>query len=230
MECSTVILGTGLAAASEIPPWWDVAWSTWGLVGIGLGGTIAAIWTLVTIRRQTNAIEQQLQEMRSTTDLIRHTATRQLRAYVCVNAARMQFMKPGVPRVYVELKNCGQTPAYEVRGWVHTWFTEYPLKEVLPNAPHSLSKGKDTLAPGRRSTYASGEKPPIPPQYLSILGTPKFTMYVYGEVSYKDIFGCERTTRYRLIHGGYEGTQKAQDSKGVEYWLLKPDTEGNEAC
>ena len=217
-----------MLGASEIPPWWDVAWSTWCLVIIGFGGTIAAIWTLLTIRRQTSAIERQVQEMRKTTDLMSDTATRQLRAYVCVNAAKMEFVKPGVPQAYVEMKNCGQTPAYDVRGWIHTWFAEFPLKENMPNAPDDFSRSKDTLAPGRKSTYASGLNPPIPDHFLAILGTTKFTMYVYGEISYKDIFGCVRTTKYRLIHGGNEGTRKTKDSKGAEYFLLKPDTEGNE--
>ena len=45
------------------PPWWDAAWATWALVIVGLGGTIAAIWTLLTIRRQTTAIERQVREM-----------------------------------------------------------------------------------------------------------------------------------------------------------------------
>lgn len=50
----------------QLPPWWDVTWSTWGLVVVGLGGTTAALWTLVTIKRQTAAIEQQVAEMRKT--------------------------------------------------------------------------------------------------------------------------------------------------------------------
>src|SRR5882762_5158725 len=48
-----------------LPPWWDVVWATWALVFVGLGGTVAAIWTLLTIRRQTTAIEQQVREMRN---------------------------------------------------------------------------------------------------------------------------------------------------------------------
>ena len=58
-----------LAALPEKPPWWDVAWATWALTVVGFGGTIAAIWTLLTIRRQTKAIEQQVREMRTGADL-----------------------------------------------------------------------------------------------------------------------------------------------------------------
>jgi hypothetical protein len=65
---------------SQMPPWWDVAWATWALVVVGLGGTIAAVWTLITIRRQTSAIERQVQEMRNTgvqTDRLIEEATKQ---------------------------------------------------------------------------------------------------------------------------------------------------------
>jgi hypothetical protein len=64
----------------EIPPWWDVAWPTWALVIVGLGGTAAAIWTLITIRRQTTAIERQVHDMQNTslqTDRLIEEATKQ---------------------------------------------------------------------------------------------------------------------------------------------------------
>lgn len=36
-------MGFPLMLLTEKPPWWDVAWSTWALVAVGIGGTIAAI-------------------------------------------------------------------------------------------------------------------------------------------------------------------------------------------
>jgi hypothetical protein len=41
-----------------IPPWWDVTWATWVLVGVGIGGTIAAVRTLRSIEKQTVALQQ----------------------------------------------------------------------------------------------------------------------------------------------------------------------------
>ncbi len=58
----------------------DVAIATWALALVGLGGTIAAIWTLFTIRRQTTAIERQVHEMQNTsiqTDRLIDEATKQ---------------------------------------------------------------------------------------------------------------------------------------------------------
>jgi len=38
------------------PPWWDVTWATWALVGIGSVGTGAAIYTLILLKRQTDTL------------------------------------------------------------------------------------------------------------------------------------------------------------------------------
>ena len=89
----------------------------------------------------------------TTVDQMHNTAEKQLRAYVCVDSALLKFPQPDVPEAQVHFKNCGQTPAYDLRGWIHTWFAEYPLKEVLPTAPDDLRKGTETVAPGRKSTF-----------------------------------------------------------------------------
>jgi hypothetical protein len=46
------ILISVLVLVAEKPPWWDVAWSTWGLFVIAFAGTCVAIWTLFLVRRQ----------------------------------------------------------------------------------------------------------------------------------------------------------------------------------
>jgi hypothetical protein len=160
---------------------------------------------------------------------MRDTAEKQLRAYLCVDSAVLKFPQPDVPEAQIHFKNCGQTPAREVQGWIHTWFTEHPLREALPTAPETLRKGTETVAAGGKTIFVAPRKPPLPHPNLALLGTEKFTLYVYGEVRYEDIFDREQWTRFRLIYGGAEGTRKISDKDGTELWLLKPDTEGNEA-
>src|SRR5262249_52686910 len=48
----------------ERPLWWELCLFTWGLVIVGASGTGAAVWTLITIRRQAVSMEDQLREMR----------------------------------------------------------------------------------------------------------------------------------------------------------------------
>lgn len=73
--------------------------------------------------------------------IMRDTARRQLRAYVCIESAIVTFPEPNIPEALIEYKNSGQTPAYDVCGWIHTWFAAHPLKETLPPAPKNLMKG-----------------------------------------------------------------------------------------
>jgi hypothetical protein len=158
---------------------------------------------------------------------MRDTAQRDLRAYVCVDSGALKFPAKNMADVQVHFKNCGKTPAYDLQGWRHTWLAESPLNDVLPWAPDTPRKGKEPLAPGRRSVYTS--KIRLEKLTEMIIGTPACTLYVYGEVQYRDAFRRKRFTRYRLIYGGSGGTRSTRDKQGSELWLLNPDTEGNEA-
>ena len=71
-------------------------------------------------------------------------------------------------------------------------------------------------------------KPPISQHILNVLGTPQATLYIYGKVTYKDAFGNEQYTNYRLIHGGAEAV-RLKNKNGIPTGLLKPDTSGNDA-
>jgi len=196
---------------------------------IGIAGVIAAIYTLGAINRQTDATEKAVEVAQCSINLAGETAQRQLRAYICLDSAAVVFPQPAVPEAQVVFSNCGQTPAYDVRGWIHTWFTAYPLRVTLPEAQDNFRKGSETLAAGRKTTFVAARKPPLPPQQLAALGSPQFTLFVYGRILYKDTFGKDQFTNFRLIHGGNEGTRSRRDKNGVEQWLLKPDEEGNDA-
>jgi hypothetical protein len=205
----------------------------------GLSTVIIAVATVVYVvftlllwretKRSAYAAKAAAEAADATVNQMRDTAEKQLRAYVCLDSAVIKFPQPDIPEAQVHFKNCGQTPAYDVRGWIHTWFGEYPLKETLPNAPDDLRKGTETIAPGRILIYVAPKKPPLPPPYVAVLGTDTFTLYVYGEILYKDIFGKERRTQYRLIHGGAEGIRSIVAKDASVQWLLKPDAIGNEA-
>src|ERR1041385_1011185 len=202
----------------ELPPvsvekdWLDrTAWG-FGLVLliVGILGVWAAVSTLKAINEQAGHMEAQNTKLEQSIALAAETAERQLRAYVLVDSALMKFPETAVPEAQVHFRNSGQTPAYDVHGWIATWFAEYPLKENLPEPSSDFRKGTETLAPGRHSVFLAPRKPPLAPQFLQILGTPQFTLYVYGEIRYRDAFKKDRFTRFRLIHGGTERTGKVR--------------------
>src|SRR6266568_3929446 len=51
------------------------------------------------------------------------------------------------PVAYVQIKNAGQTPAYEVLHWGHICVREYPLMSALPS-PNFIMKNASVLGPG----------------------------------------------------------------------------------
>jgi hypothetical protein len=188
----------------------------WWLIWVAVVQAIALFLTILAIMRQTR--------------ILKDTAQRQLRAYVCVSSVLLKFPKPNVPEIQVCLKNSGQTPAYNVRGWIHMWIEEYPLRIVLPQPPADFQKSRQVMGPDCACTFVNVKDPPISVQSLPLLGTTKGTIFGYGEVQYKDAFDIERYTKYRFIYGGREGVRKSKpDSAGVVTALLKPDTDGNEA-
>jgi len=216
-----------------------IDWRLWVFNGplVIVGGL--QVWllfaTLKTINRQAdiakNQEAQMIQAGKQTERIIsqmNETTQRQLRAYICVSTALLKFQRPDVPEVQIHLKNFGQTPAYDVSGWIHMWIEEYPLSIALPEPPEAFPKSKEIMGPNCVRIFVNAKNPPIPTQSLPLLGTVKGTIFAYGEVRYKDAFGVERYTKYRLIYGGREGVRN-RTVKGVVTALLKPDTDGNEA-
>jgi hypothetical protein len=120
-----------------------------GLLFAGIAGILLTLRTLKVIGRQTTATEIAASAAKSSASaasdsalavttqnaLLRDTAQRQLRAYICVTGGLLKFLRPEVPEVQIHLKNAGQTPAYDVRGWIHMWIEAYPLTVDLPEAP-----------------------------------------------------------------------------------------------
>jgi hypothetical protein len=191
--------------------------------------------TLKTIGRQADIAEKQETQMiragEQTERIIsqmQDTAQRQLRAYVSVPTALLNFKTPEAPEVQVHIKNTGQTPAYDTQGWIHMWLESYPLAIVLPEPPEDFHKAKELLGPDCIRVFVNTMNIAVP--LLPVIGTPFGTIYVYGEIRYKDAFGENRFTKYRFIYGGNEGVRNSKpDSNGVITALLKPASDGNEA-
>jgi hypothetical protein len=162
----------------------------------------------------------QAEVARDTLKTMQDTAERQLRAYVGVSDASIHKVETGAPEAIVHIKNFGQTPAYDVRAWIHMWIAEHPLSEVLPDAPEDLPKGTAVIHPGTHVAFFMPKEPPVKAEFIPLLGTAAGTIYVYGIIKYRDVFKRERTTKYRLIYGGREPVRGS---------LMKHDQNGNDA-
>jgi len=158
---------------------------------------------------------------------MRDSSQRQLRAYVCLDSGMLAFEENAF-EAQVHMRNCGQTPAYKVRQWMHVWIESYPLQVTLPEPTQDFPMSVAVLPPDGEHIMARepGIQPPAP---AVTLGGPHRTVYVYGKVSYRDIFGKEQRTEYRLVFGGADGGRKKINDDGQLIGLLQPDSEGNEA-
>lgn len=143
------------------------------------------------------------------------TTRAQLRAYVFLQSAGITDGrdKPGLPWSRVEIKNTGATPAYDVRHWsrivycaVGTDTTYVPPEDIRDLVPTSTGPGGALSAEsnlGRVLEQAEIDTLAIFP--------PTHMLCVYGKTTYRDIFGRNRETTYRL---GWAGIYPPP--KGVE--------------
>jgi len=126
------------------------------------------------------------------------------------------------PIVYIQIKNCGQTPAYKVVHWGNICVREFPLTSQLPPTPILALKNASVLGPGILSTKYLFLPTPLTAQEISDLRAGTAAIYVYGEVDYQDAFGKKRFTKYRIMH------HVGQGAIGINAGLTFAD-EGNEA-
>jgi hypothetical protein len=186
--------------------------------------TIAA----VAAKESADTAKTQAEVARGTLKTMQDTAERQLRAYVFVERAQIVNLIDGIgrPEAHVVIKNYGQTPAYELVNIIGLAIDEYPTPPTL-----NLTVNEDELVGGKAamalgpgcesfSIAAPSTAPPVPPEVRAEFFNGTRIAFVYGKVRYKDVFGTERWTEYRLMIGGAAGVRGNQ--------LVGCD-EGNEA-
>jgi hypothetical protein len=161
--------------------------------------------------------------------LMQDTAERQLRAYLCISKGRLNFTKEGPLEPQIHIVNGGQTPAYEVRSWIDTAVREHPSFGPLQLAAPSDEVRAVGIIPPKGKEIMVSRKVPREKANETFLQTRYQILYVYGEITYKDAFGHDRYTKFRLIFGGPAGTRRKIDQDGVEMGFLSMDSEGNEA-
>src|SRR5689334_19792743 len=76
------------------------------------------------------------------------SAERQLRAYLTVETIDSEVHADGRYSGTVHIKNSGQTPALNVRCWIHSWIEAWPLVEPLPQPPPDFEMARSVLAFG----------------------------------------------------------------------------------
>lgn len=212
-------------AERDTPSWygffrWPNGTTTW-----------AIILTLLAIAEQTKETARAAKATEESVKSGKDTAKRQLRAYMVVRNARLILHEDGFVEAKMELANCGQTPAYDLRGGTFCRFAMYPIRDIKP-MPDNLRQSQSTigaglafwaLAPGGR--HDEGDREDLL-RKLSAEGG-NLVYCVNGHFTYNDIFRDSHWIKFQMIVGGPGGVRLDAD-KTQQWASFSNDSEGNE--
>lgn len=135
------------------------------------------------------------------------TAERQLRAYVLVDKCRIADLEVGKePTARVEIKNFGQTPAYDLTQTCLIRIEGFPLeKEWILKEPADGEAAKSILGPQGVLITGSRYGALLSQMQIDALASGHYAMYVFGRIRYSDAFKQDRSTYYTLFSGGGVG-------------------------
>ncbi|MGA8221156.1 MAG: hypothetical protein WB780_05825 [Candidatus Acidiferrales bacterium] len=159
----------------------------------------------------------------------RNAARHELRAYLGISKIYLDISNPAIPTGIVEIKNFGRTPAYNVGQWAGIMPGNFPLDAEPPRLSAQDAPGSSsTLSMDIPQSTVVSLKKALPPDVT--FGSPKgITIYVYGEVTYADIFKKKRRTTFRYLYGGTEQLVRLPTESGKTLGIMKPDVKGNDA-
>ena len=168
---------------------------TWAQIVIGFASTIIAVIALaVSVLTAIISIR---------------TSRAELRAYVLPDASRLEITDGGLPVANLRIKNFGQTPAYDVVGWVHMWIEEYPLKIDLPQPGPDFISSKSVVGPGGHFIYRFPRDNPMNTWERGQIDQRKAAIYLYGGIKYRDCFRREQSADFILyFHGPYDANAR----------------------
>jgi len=159
------------------------------------------------------------------------TAKRQLRAYMAVRKSRLILHEDGSVEAKIKLANCGQTPAYDLKGGVYCRFDMYPIRDIKP-IPDDLRQSQGTvgaglacwlLPPGGR--HDKGNRGHLLNKLSAVGGN--LVYCANGYFTYRDTFQDPHWIKFQMIVGG-PGSVRV-DTDGNQQWaVFSTDSEGNE--
>jgi hypothetical protein len=146
--------------------------------------------------------------------VIAFVATRQLRAYVLIEIARVDpIAGHRIPVAHVKIKNFGQTPARKLRANIRVEFGDYP---PLPETDLKISLGDSSrpLAPNDTFSLEKLYTRALDPSEVSAVIANRKAIFVIGKITYDDIFHCPHTTTIYLFSNGCTGEGRTAAYKG----------------
>ena len=155
--------------------------------------------------------------------LMARTARRQLRAYVALFGGEIAIVREGGSglKIHVELRNSGQTPAYDFTTWIARPVVDVPgALPFGPPRPIQDRTGASIVAPGASAhihwTMAADAA------MIADLQNGTKKLFIWGGCDYTDVFGHRRDFMFRDTNGD----EVFQPIRG---WSIAPHKFGYEA-
>jgi hypothetical protein len=145
--------------------------------------------------------EQQLEQARIHAEM-------QLRAYVHVSGATWQRGQDGKMWATLLVQNFGQTPAYEMVQWV--CLQNDVDQGGAPNfgeLPDQTAPSRSILGPGSSTELLLATPGQLTRERESHIKEGRVTYFIHGAISYLDVFGAQRITRFRMLSTGQLAAQ-----------------------
>ncbi len=165
------------------------------------------------MRRNVRIAKESADTARSTVETMKDTAQRQLRAYVGIESITInKFGDSDVPEVHIIFKNTGLTPAYINIKTTRTaiLMREFPISGDFPDFPpinSSIQSSQSVIGAGGVVQSIAPTARPLSDAENSSVRDGTGAIYVFGEITYKDVFGISRFTKFRLYYGGDAGAR-----------------------
>lgn len=157
-------------------------------------GAAVAIYALYILIGQSAELKKTTEIADKTLKLTEKSNIISNRAYIVVPEMTANLLAYNSVNVYFVIKNCGQTPAYDVRDSVCVKIIQSGTEPDTTKFTHSIGK----------TTYGSQDEQSDNIQSVEIIGesdlkqieSGSLKIYFWGRITYKDIFGNRHITRF----------------------------------
>jgi hypothetical protein len=175
-------------------------------------------------RRSADAAKEAANAARDSVKLAESTAERQLRAYIFPSEQKtIDVVLSKRPSSEILIKNSGLTPATNVTAWAGITVANFPLKKELSRATPDFMKtaSRRVVGPGGSFKIHAVWDEALTTQHMQMLANGTAAVFIWGEITYVDVFGHTRKTGINSYYGGDTGLR--------EDGFTTTATDGNEA-
>jgi hypothetical protein len=164
-----------------------------------------SLQTAQAAKESADAAKEAADANRAAVRLAENTAQRQLRAYVnFYDITSSEIAEGRAIAIRINMRNFGQTPAYDVVNLFGTVFDVIPSPKPFPHKSDRSRVdylSKTTLGPSAPMSVTV-QIAPIPADKMAAFRAGKYALYLYGELIYRDAFGKTHHLHYRALQGG----------------------------